>query len=56
VEQGQLARFAIRAEEGEEKILERIHENVSPEGGGARVSMWRPLVINPGLASDTFSQ
>jgi hypothetical protein len=39
VEQSQLSRFSIWTEKREEKILERVHENVSPESGGAGVSM-----------------
>lgn len=39
LEQGQLGRFAVLAEKQYEEILERVHVNVSPERGGARVSM-----------------
>jgi hypothetical protein len=35
-----MASKAVFSEKREEKILECVHENVSPEGSGARVSMW----------------
>jgi hypothetical protein len=41
VEHGQLGCFPIGTEKGEEEILERVHENASPGGGAARVSIWR---------------
>jgi hypothetical protein len=41
VEQVEFGRFFVRAEKNEEKILERVHKNVSPERRPARVSNLR---------------
>lgn len=56
LQQGELGRFAVLAEKHEERILERVHKKVSPEHGGARVSMCSLRAINPSLPADTFSQ
>src|SRR5437588_2445152 len=55
VEDRQFGRLAVGAEKNEEKILERVHEKISPRQSNSRVSKRGGSAINPSPGADSFS-